>query len=159
MRSMVVAIPPSVFASFFTLLGLLGSSALAQAQCFSDSTALFDFLTNERNPNVDTTVILCPNTTFDIGNIEDDEVVDGSMPLIAFPNVQYLCGQEGSSVNNCVLKGGDTQFWNPPGAEIGIVSVRGITFEDASFVSILLQGTGEISFVDCIVRVSMWLDM
>lgn len=149
-----------VFPSFlllFELLLVVGPplTHAQEAPCFADTTALFDYLTNERNPNEDATVVLCANTIFNIGNIEDDEVVGGSMPLIAFPNVRYLCGQDGSSANNCVVKGGNTQFWNLPGAEIGSVSVRGITFEDAAFVSILLQGTGEISFVDCIVRVSI----
>jgi hypothetical protein len=93
---------------FVALLGIL-VSALTQAQdtsCFSNSTSLFEFLSNDRNPNEDTTVVLCSNTTFYIGNIQDDEVVGGSMPLVAFPNVVYQCGQDASSANNCVLTGG-----------------------------------------------------
>ena len=139
--------------SFFWLY----KSALAQdTSCFTSTDELFDYLAQEADGSDDITVVLCPDTVFLIGNLDDGSaaVEDGTMPLIAFPRVTYLCGEDGSSANNCILESGNIQFWNPPGAAVETVLVQGLTFQDATFVSIYLQGSGQISFIDCIIRVS-----
>lgn len=136
----------------------LFQSALAQdTSCYSNTTELFNFVAGTADGSDEVVVVLCPNSVFTIGNLNDNEgqVEGGSMPLIAFPRVQYLCGEDGSSANACVIEGGDIQFWNPPGAAVETVVVSGLTFQEATFVSIYLQGSGQISFIDCIVRVSI----
>ena len=147
-----------------TLFGLLVLSlwhfgsvhAQNATDCFSNSTELFEYLTDVADGTEDIAVVICPNTVFPVGNLNDEQggVEDGTMPLIAFPRVSYWCGEDGASTNNCVFQGGGIQFWNPPGAAVETLSVSGVTFEGATFVAILLQGTGDITFVDCIIRVS-----
>lgn len=126
----------------------------ADDTCFNSTTPLFDFLATTADGAQDITVVLCPKTTFDVGDLGDTGADNGQMPLIAFPRTTYLCGEDGASTNNCVLRGGEIQFWNPPGAAIGEISVRGVTFENSTFVAILLQGSGTIDFIDCIIQVS-----
>lgn len=144
------------FRLLFVLGILLLGCATAQDTCFSDTNVVFEYLTEVADGSQEISVVLCPGT-FLIGNLDEDPsgVVDGLMPLIAFPRVRYLCGEDGASTNNCVLKGGQIQFWSPNGAAIE-TSVYGVTFEDATYIAILLQGSGQVSFVDCIVRVSFY---
>ena len=137
-------------------LWLFQSSVAQDTSCFTNTTVLFDYLAGVADGSDDITVVLCPDTVFSIGNLDDgaSQVEGGTMPLIAFPRVRYLCGEDGSSTNNCILENGDIQFWSPPGAAIESVMLQGITFRNATFASILLQGSGQISFIDCIIRVS-----
>lgn len=126
--------------------------------CFTNTTDIFTYLVEAADGSDDVQVVLCPNNVFTIGNLEDGgeffAVEDGTMPLIAFPRVEYRCGEDGSSANNCVLQGGAIQLWSPPSQAVETLTVQGLTFEDASFVAILLQGFGDVEFVDCVVRVS-----
>ena len=139
------------------LLSLLRSVVSEDTFCFTNTTELFSFLSQVVDGSEDVTVILCSGTVFEIGDLDESEiqVEGGSMPLIAFPRVQYLCGDDGALTNDCIIRGGNTQFWIPPGAEVGTVTVQGLTFEDANFVSIYLQGTGDITFIDCVVKVGL----
>lgn len=148
----------TLFGLFVLFAWIVVDSAFAQeASCFSNTTELFDFLADTADGSDEIVVILCPNTFFSVGNLNDEigRVEGGMMPLIGFPRVQYLCGEDGASTNNCVFQGGDIQFWNPPGTAVENLSVSGVTFEGATFVALLLQGTGDINFVDCIIRVSV----
>ena len=126
-------------------LWLVGSVQAQNAtSCYANTTALFDYLADTATGSEDVVVVLCPNTVFHVGNLNDDQggVEDGTMPLIGFPRVQYLCGEDGASTNNCVFQGGEIQFWNPPGAALETLLVSGVTFEGATFVAILLPAAG-----------------
>mmetsp|Transcript_5940 Transcript_5940/g.12194 ORF Transcript_5940/g.12194 Transcript_5940/m.12194 type:complete len:555 (-) Transcript_5940:97-1761(-) len=140
------------FGLFASLFWLCKSAVAQDTSCFTNTTELFDYLAQVADGSDDITVVLCPDTVFLIGNIDGDSSMDGTMPLVTFPRVTYLCGEDGSSDNHCILENGDIQFWNPPGAAVGTVVVQGLTFQDATFVSIYLQGSGQISFIDCIIQ-------
>lgn len=148
-----------LFAVFLLVLWFL-NVALATDPCFRNTTDVFLYLSDVGHGEDETLIVLCPNTVFSIGNLGESEdellIEDGMMPLIAFPRVHYLCGTEGSSLNNCTIQGGDIQFWNPPEQHVTVerVTIEGITFQDSNFVAILLQGPSEVVFVDCVVRVS-----
>lgn len=143
-----------ILALFWPITGVVADE---EEPCYTNTTELFEYLMETADGSEDISVVLCPDTVFSIGNLEDggDElaVADGTMPLIAFPRVHYLCGEDGSSANSCIVRGGAIQLWSPPGASIGTMLVQGLTFEAATFVSILLQGSGDIEFVDCIIQV------
>lgn len=143
-------------------LGLLHGTAVvvvADEHCYTNTTEIFEYLATAADGSEDVTVVLCPDTVFMIGDLDDEgdnlSVQGGTMPLIAFPRVDYLCGDDGSSSNNCVLQGGAIQLWSPPGAALMTASVQGITFSEATFASILLQGSGDVEFEDCIVQVGV----
>ena len=56
------------------------------------------------NPFVETTYVICPETTIAIGVLDDNNnVVDGDLPI--YPRSQSIikCGDDGKSINNCVF--------------------------------------------------------
>jgi hypothetical protein len=106
--------------------------------------------------------ILCPDTEYIIGTFNrfvDERIlfVGGFTPISPRNNVHYKCGSDGSSSNNCVLVGGSfhvlsfgTQFEEVQGN----VTMEGITFESAFRITLFLGNAGDITFQDCVIRVS-----
>jgi hypothetical protein len=137
----------------------------AQSSCYRNTTEILVQqtlqVTAEGERNVYT---LCPNTIFQLG---PSTTPGKQSPLVARSNTLFKCGTDGSSANNCVLSGGESQFWSSEtgvfdtdegAGESGIVAtdvvVQGITFQDAQHVAILLEAAGDVTFIDCIIRVS-----
>ena len=94
---------------------------------------------------------LCPNTIIYLGPTQS--------PLVARSNTHYVCGPDGSAANNCVLSGGENQFRSSEDVFEGEsaateVIVQGITFENADHIAILLESAGDVTFLDCVIRVS-----
>jgi hypothetical protein len=112
-----------------------------------------------QDPTLKHTYKLCPNTVFNMGYVNASGYCcdDGYPPMWPRKDTTYQCGDDGSSSNNCVLRGGSTQitsfsfhfnFQEKTGAVF-----KGITFEQAEDISILLVGEGDFTFVDCIFQV------
>ena len=105
------------------------------------------------------TYTLCPNTVFEIGEPDDNLFCcqNGDVPIYARSRSIIRCGEDGSSNNNCTLKGGYIQFLHGPMIfrEFSAFDVllQGITFDDASLYSALLGQQGDVTFEDCIFRV------
>jgi hypothetical protein len=102
---------------------------------------------------------LCPNTVFDIGfnNASGYCCENGYPPLWPRKDTTYQCGDDGSSANNCTLRGGSTQvmsfaphfnFEDKTNAVF-----RGLTFEDAKDMATLMLTYGDFTFDDCIFKV------
>jgi hypothetical protein len=95
------------------------------------------------------TYILCPNTVY----LPTDEVL---FKLNA--NATYLCGTDGSSANNCIVRGGYTQVsislfpynW----ARKDNITVSGFTFEKSPAYNLIVASDGRFYFRDCIFKVS-----
>lgn len=131
-------------------------------------TSLNDVYFGERDvvdSNVLRTYILCPNTTFDLGNMFGDDglALDGDNPIIiGRPNVHVFCGEDGRSENNCTLKGGRIQLAIFDEFEVGVVPatnalVQGLTFVGATSVNVLANFYADVTFRDCIFEVS-WIE-
>ena len=100
------------------------------------------------NTAVPVTYVICPNTVFDLtGELEWD--LNG--------NTQYLCGDDGSSANNCVVTGGQFQvgisnfpynFSNKTN-----ILLAGFTFEKAEIASASIAYPGTFEICDCIFKV------
>ena len=126
--------------------------------CFSSTLDILDHFATLPNPspgNV-TTVELCSNVIFPIGNQTNDVWLDGQPPLMARSHTHFKCGSDGSSSRSCILLGGQIQFWSPRtdgDQAVENVVVQGVTFQSADDVAILMENSGDISFVDCIVQV------
>jgi hypothetical protein len=155
----------SIYELFLTILAVtsfLGASFGHKQEdipeCYTDLDQLFE---DEGNADVSVprTRILCPNTNFKMGipNPNGGGFIDGFGPLAPRPNGTYICGQSGSSSNNCVLVGGDFHLVSFGQGDFDerkdAVTYQGLTFEAAEKSTILLFNAGDITFSDCIVRV------
>lgn len=98
------------------------------------------------NGNATTTFILCKNTDFNV-----DE--SGSLELRQ-SNVRILCGPEGSQGNSCVLERGSTQIsiMNER-MPVDNVSIRGLTFSQASSVNVAVLTPSDVVLYDCLFKV------
>lgn len=100
-----------------------------------------------KDQNAEERIVLCPNTVFN---------VDKQGPIQLRSNTHYLCGNDGSSSNDCQLVGGSFQVLNSPmsfGFEDGLnIYLHGITFESSTVTGAVLSNSGDVTFVDCIFR-------
>ena len=114
------------------------------AFCYDNLRAVHDFV-KAKDPSVEETVVLCPNTEFN---------VDAQKPLLLRSNTRYLCGENGSSGNDCRLTGGSYQVLNSPrsfGFEDSVnILVQGLTFDNSRVAGAVLSNAGDVTFVDCI---------
>jgi hypothetical protein len=104
--------------------------------------------------------VLCPNTTFTVASAfnESGGPVEGQYPLkIGRSNIHVLCGEDGSSANDCVLEGGMEQLvfadLFKTNHSVTNVLVQGLTFSKAKTSNAVVQNKGHLSLVDCIFRV------
>ena len=140
-------------------LATLVSAQTMSEECFTSTFEIFQAM-ELQNPFVEETYIICPNTIIDIGFLDDNNgcCVNGDYPLYVRSRSTVKCGEDGKASNNCVLRGGNSQLLatNSLFQENLLQGVRvmGITFEAAEFVSAALAARGDITFVDCVWRVS-----
>lgn len=127
--------------------------------CYSNTTVLYQAMLRA-NSFVETTYILCPNTTFEIGDFDADGdcCVNGMYSLFIRSRSIVKCGEDGKSSNNCVMTGGNTHVFYVGSifddALSQDVQVTGLTFDDAKFLATAMANRGDITFTDCIWRVS-----
>ena len=87
-----------------------------------------------------------------------EEILGGQRPLTLRKNMHILCGETGSSANNCVITTGSFALtslpsnFDPPTVNAGVV-VQGVTFDNAALVGMLIEVPGEFKFIDCIYTV------
>jgi hypothetical protein len=102
---------------------------------------------------------LCPNTVFEMGFLNASNVccVNGHPPLWPRRDTTYQCGDDGSSANNCTLRGGtlhvisyNEQFSSE---EKTNAVFKGLTFEDAAEIAILMTAYGDFTYDDCVFKV------
>lgn len=147
-----IAILPMLNSIFFlTSAWLTIHASITSAQtppCIGDLLDLFDIQT-ARGTNVaaPVTYILCPNTVYDPSVI----------PFFLNGNANYLCGGDGSSSNNCILRGGFNQIvistFDFDFAVKDKILVSGFTFEQSEFVNVVGASPGRLKFHDCIFQV------
>ena len=128
-------------------------------ECFNSTKVLFQAMLRASSFQK-TEYILCPDTTFNIGRFDDAGrcCLDGDYSLFLRSRSTVKCGADGKSSNNCIFLGGNTQLFYI-GTFFGDlvaqdVVVMGITFQSTSFLSTALANRGDITFIDCIWRVS-----
>jgi hypothetical protein len=133
-------------------------SPLDIPECFSNLTKL-GLAQATADPFVQKVWTLCPNTIFDIGFpfANGECCFIGQPPLVALENTRFQCGSDGLSSNNCTLRGGRSHFVSSRSAEETDntnVQVAGMTFESANFFTAILDNAGDITFTDCVWKVS-----
>jgi hypothetical protein len=129
-------------------------SSADAADCFNDTTILSQVMA-EADPLVSNVYVLCPNTTFNIGVAGDDGIccVGGMSSLYVQSKSHVKCGESGSSDNNCTLLGGDFQLISGPKPAVDVL-IQGVTFEAAFDTGAFLAGRTEVTFLDCLFKVS-----
>jgi hypothetical protein len=145
-----------------TAFGCLAKHVTGQnaTTCYTNLTVIDEDERKVTNLTVARTYILCPNTTFNTGFLSTttDEIIAGDRPLTLRKNMKVLCGESGSSANNCVIAKGSFLLtslpsnFDPPTINTGVV-VMGVTFDNAALFAVLLQLPGTFKFVDCIFTV------
>jgi len=99
-------------------------------------------------------VVLCPDTEYIFGKLTDDgTVANGFSSFSPQSNLHLKCGKNGSSSNNCVFLDGDFIFVFFTETTVN-VTIQGVTIEAAGRGASLFVGPGDITFVDCVFRVS-----
>ena len=123
---------------------------------------------SETDANVDQSTerryVLCPHTSFKVGiaNLEafgtGSAVVDGQLPITGGSNFRVMCGENGSSSNNCTIHDGTfgvflSNGWSIPGSITqDNVHFQGITFKDVAN-PIAAYSVANITIQDCIFEV------
>jgi hypothetical protein len=107
------------------------------------------------------TYILCPNTEFKANSSELDT------PIVLVTNAHYLCGENGSSTNNCTVTGGFLQAIALPEFEDeeflipkikSNVLIAGLIFKGGDLSTIVMVSPGDFVFRDCLIAVRILLD-
>ena len=145
-------------ATFPTSAPTLDGNFTVPPGCIDNSTTLFRAMLRASSfePN---TYVICPNTTITVGNFDSDGLccVGGDFALMTRSRSTVLCGEDGKSENNCIFKGGNTQFFYV-GSFFGDsiaqeVVVSGVTFDSSEFLSTAMSNRGDITFIDCVWKV------
>lgn len=143
-------------------------SVSAQTEdCITDLTSIFLAEAGVEDVTLSREYTLCPDTTFEVGNLADDgSVVDGQYPLMVRSNAKVKCGDDGSSANSCKIDGivGKTGILLFPGFFFGEGVTDNIVFQGVTVdfflpsaqkpeglppVTIQSSG-GDITFLDCV---------
>eukprot|EP00978_Attheya_sp_CCMP212_P018454 scaffold50490_cov52-Attheya_sp.AAC.1 len=103
---------------------------------------------------------LCPNTTYELNYPDGNQYIS-----LVRPNVHILCGEDGSSANNCILDAENSNFHvvsnfydKPPEDQVIYilenVLISGMTFTGTNEMqaSVYVSVPGEVTFYDCIWR-------
>lgn len=137
---------------------LLAWMPLAQA-CISDLNEIVQ-IEEELTDDTELRVYkLCPHTTYDLADSfePDGTARNGQHPLLmGRSNILVQCGDDGKSEDDCVLRGGLFQLGFldefETGRPVENATIRGITFQQALSMNVLIQHTGDLTIEDCIFR-------
>jgi hypothetical protein len=139
--------------NLFLFFSFVAHNANAVQSCIGNLTALVA-LQEARGKNVAThvTYVMCPNTVYE---------ANGNEYLELNGNASYLCGDNGASANQCIIRGGELQvsiFFGSYGlSNKDNILISGFIFEQSTFGNLAIASDGRSIFRDCIFRVrSMW---
>jgi hypothetical protein len=134
----------------FVIATLCPLTTEAQAPACIGTLGTLLSLQTARGNNVTTpvTYVMCPNTVY-LANDEEFLQLNG--------NATYLCGVDGASANNCIIRGGSVQlgisYFTYDQSSKDNILVSGFTFEQAEFSTAFIAMYGRSIIRDCIFRV------
>lgn len=142
--------------SLATPLLLLMCLQVQAQECYDNLDTIFDELGSaDTDLEAEKLFVLCPNTVFEVGALVAGETVGGQFPIVPRSNTIISCGEDGSSANNCILRGGDygvfafgSVFFGDE--EATNVVIRGLTFEGQTQSMAAVQQAGDFTFDDCV---------
>jgi hypothetical protein len=158
----------SSIALFAATVASMTKSVCGQQECISDLSTIFNSELQVVDATVSREYTLCPETTFEVGNLQtDNSVLDGQHPLIIRSNAKVKCGDDGSSANNCKIDGiiGTTGILLSPSVFFGELNtdnivIQGVTVDffipssqkpvGALFPVQVQSNGGDVTFLDCV---------
>ena len=129
-------------------------------KCFTNMTEIYEITRDDSLLNVPKRFVICPGTTVNLARLVPGEgFTDGQSPIIPRSNTEYLCGEDGASKNNCKLVGGDFGVIAVPvffrqDTQVKNVKIKGFTFKGQKQYHSFSAYPGDITFEDCIFKVS-----
>ncbi|CAB9517547.1 expressed unknown protein [Seminavis robusta] len=143
--------------SFLALTTIV--SAVNSNGCISSLNTIYEAERKVQDDSVLRKYILCNDTEFHVALnfASDGSPLDGQYPIpIARPNVQVLCGENGSSDNNCQIVRGLVhvgivdEFGD--GTRADNILLQGLTFFRATSVNVIAMIGGDITIRDCVFK-------
>lgn len=133
----------------------------AWTDCFSTTQSLSLALV-ERTDLQSRSVVaqLCPHTRFQVGTVERDAPYRGvAPPLLTQSNLHVQCGDTGSLYDECIMASGrQSLLWHVPWRNddpvTRNVTFQGVTFQGGYESTMELMQAGDITFRNCLFRVS-----
>lgn len=130
--------------------------------CYSDLNEILErdwLFTEDEVEYIPRTYTICPDTVYQMGVITSSghgvEYTGGFDALVPRPNSHYKCGESGLLSNNCVLTGGSWPIIGYGGdLQMLNVTFEGFVIESAVEGGVILSKPGDITFIDCVFRVS-----
>ena len=159
--AILAVLPPLVQGQANTTSPTMAPTFEFTGDCYDNTTILYEIMLRA-DFFVDKEYILCPNQVYQIGNTDTNgNCCEGGDRLLVAPSRSILkCGQDGRSINNCIVRGGNIQF-NFGGGVFGVdiltdVTLMGLTFEENDFFSVNAISKGDLTFIDCVWRVRIY---
>lgn len=127
--------------------------------CYTTLDAVYTLIADDDNLFQQKRFVICPGSVIEVGFLVPGVGIDqGQAPFIPRSNTEFLCGEDGKSENNCIIKGGDFGLIAVPvffrqDLSVNNVQIKGFTFEGQVQYAAFIASPGDISFIDCIVRV------
>jgi len=127
--------------------------------CYTSLDDIFEVISDDDKLFQKKRFVICPGTVMDVGFLVPGVGIEkGQSPLIPRSNTEFLCGEDGSSENNCVIRGGDFGVIVVPvffrqDLSVNNVLIKGFTFVGQVQYAAFLASQGDITFEDCITKV------
>eukprot|EP00977_Amphora_coffeiformis_P023961 scaffold14782_cov174-Amphora_coffeaeformis.AAC.14 len=129
-------------------------------ECFDSTAALANALRSRRAPYEFVDIALCARQNFEVDDPIDFNTpyLGSKPPLSAQSNIRVKCGNSGLLTDQCVVRAGEALALNTwsfsRDDEAKNVTYEGITFENGATALIILFSGGDITFKNCVFRVS-----
>lgn len=126
--------------------------------CYDNLDAIYILISNDDTLFQQKRFVICPGSVMEVGFLVPGVGIDqGQSPLIPRSNTEILCGEDGKSTNNCIIKGGDFGLIAVPvffrqDVSINNVQIKGFTFEGQVQYASFIASPGDIAFIDCVFR-------
>lgn len=126
--------------------------------CYTTLDAVYLLISDDDKLFQQKRFVICPGSVMEVGFLVPGVGIDqGQAPIVPRSNTEYLCGEDGKSENNCIIKGGDFGVIAVPvffrqDLSVNNVQIKGFTFEGQVQYASFVATAGDINFVDCIVR-------
>ncbi|CAB9502731.1 leucine rich repeat [Seminavis robusta] len=130
----------------------------SEGGCYNNLDAIFYLISDDDILFQQKRYVVCPGTIVDVGFLVPGVGIDqGQTPLIPRSNTEFLCGEDGKSENNCIIRGGDFGLIGVPvffrqDLAVNNVNVSGFTFMGQIQYAVFMATAGDITFNDCIFR-------
>ncbi|CAB9508393.1 expressed unknown protein [Seminavis robusta] len=126
--------------------------------CYTTLDAVYYVISDDDKLFQQKRFVMCPDSVFDVGFLVPGIGIDkGQAPIVPRSNTELLCGEDGKSTNNCIIRGGDFGLIVVPvffrqDLAVNNVVIKGFTFVGQVQYAAFVASSGDIRFEDCVFR-------